>query len=414
MTKKWLKYLFAILFMALLMITDKIIVNADTFNYEFYTARGYFYDTGSIYQRQDYIDQSPNVDHILTLDIHDTETINNSIYPLSFIDLTSFDSNFQTCEEDGCNIAFNIPIIEFSSYCVNDNCGLNDFIYDYRDNPTGSLCLNSYNPTCNIKATDLPDYFEYDSSFIYLYSFLTGDSNLLFRDVHGTLQYADASLDLSNVYLALYSNSTTSRVFVYTYDTNNSPQVFDGIYLKGIVYGDMFSSFYSLRLIFNYPYALNPYDFHFRMNFTNFNCNTAVNGVIPDFPERPSISLDEFLSDDEIDDTPIGSFFDNLTERFNNNAILDLFNIIINYYDTLSDSLSSTTCSSVNLGSLYGTNLVLPCFKLSDYLGNDLTTIIDYLLVFGFLFKIRHYLFKLWSDIVNLRLSKEGCDNSDV
>lgn len=60
--------------------------------------------------------------------------------------------------------------------------------------------------------------------------------------------------------------------------------------------------------------------------------------------------------------------------------ITDLLNMPYNLVNRYLTGLNGS-CSSINLGSLYGTNLILPCIDLEDILGSSLWSVIDILFV---------------------------------
>lgn len=62
-----------------------------------------------------------------------------------------------------------------------------------------------------------------------------------------------------------------------------------------------------------------------------------------------------------------------------------------------------TSCSTLNLGSLFGTNLTLPCINISDYLGSTLTTTIDLLFSGFMILSMAKKLIKIFNDFTNLK-----------
>lgn len=63
-------------------------------------------------------------------------------------------------------------------------------------------------------------------------------------------------------------------------------------------------------------------------------------------------------------------------------------------------------CSNYNLGSLYGTNLVLPCINIQSFLGSTLWDIIDYLVSGMLIFAISKKFVNIFDDLTNLRTNQ--------
>lgn len=66
----------------------------------------------------------------------------------------------------------------------------------------------------------------------------------------------------------------------------------------------------------------------------------------------------------------------------------------------------SGSCQAYNLGSLYGTNLTLPCINISNYLGSTLWGIIDVLMSGFLIYGIGKKFVKVFNDFTNLKDSQ--------
>lgn len=90
-----------------------------------------------------------------------------------------------------------------------------------------------------------------------------------------------------------------------------------------------------------------------------------------------------------------------LEYTFPNSPITSIILLPVTLLNKVYDT-SSNQCTAYNLGSLLGTRLVLPCFTLSTYLGNDITLIIDSIfsifLIYNLLMKIIRYVEK-WTSL---------------
>ena len=85
---------------------------------------------------------------------------------------------------------------------------------------------------------------------------------------------------------------------------------------------------------------------------------------------------DNLLDDEPVEQSVIDDFLDGIGLNLDDTPISDLLlmplNLIQAYYDGMSD-----TCSNFNLGSLFGTELFMPCIDLESILGSNLWTLID-------------------------------------
>lgn len=114
-------------------------------------------------------------------------------------------------------------------------------------------------------------------------------------------------------------------------------------------------------------------------------------------------NINDTLNDDTID-SPSDMLEDFEDLLPSNGVITQLLALPITWYQKILNSLSGT-CQSFNLGSLYGTNLIMPCIELSDYLGSTLVNTID-LMITGFF--ILHIARKMIKAFENFTSMKEG------
>ena len=63
----------------------------------------------------------------------------------------------------------------------------------------------------------------------------------------------------------------------------------------------------------------------------------------------------------------------------------------------------NSTCSPYNLGNLYGTDIILPCINVSNYLGSTLWGVIDILFSGLMIFAMGKKFVKIFNDFTNLR-----------
>lgn len=112
-------------------------------------------------------------------------------------------------------------------------------------------------------------------------------------------------------------------------------------------------------------------------------------------------NINDTLEDDDIDNpsSMIEDFEDMLPT---NGTITSLIALPITLYQKILNSINGT-CSSFNLGSLYGTNIIMPCIELSDYLGNTLVNTIDLMMSGFFILAISKKMIKAFNNFTSMR-----------
>lgn len=107
------------------------------------------------------------------------------------------------------------------------------------------------------------------------------------------------------------------------------------------------------------------------------------------------------------DDTTDSQFQDSTMNNINsqlasNNVISDLLLLPVNMYQNILNSVNGT-CTPFNLGSLFGTNLVMPCIQPQSYLGSSLYSVIDILFCGFFILAIRKKFVDIFNNMTNLK-----------
>lgn len=109
--------------------------------------------------------------------------------------------------------------------------------------------------------------------------------------------------------------------------------------------------------------------------YFRFTSNYTSNLPIYELCTNGNQALEDTLTDESgVADSDISDLFGDLQES--NSPISDLLTLPITLLEAYLTGFDST-CSSYNLGSLYGTNLVLPCINIPDYIGSSLWSVID-------------------------------------
>lgn len=122
------------------------------------------------------------------------------------------------------------------------------------------------------------------------------------------------------------------------------------------------------------------------------NSINNVNGSIND--------LNGTINNDNVDDpsSSINQFKDKIAT---NGVITQLVGLPVTLFTKVLNSVNGT-CSSYNLGSLFGTDLVLPCVNIETYLGSSLWGVIDVLISGLFVYTISKKFIKVFENMSSM------------
>lgn len=104
---------------------------------------------------------------------------------------------------------------------------------------------------------------------------------------------------------------------------------------------------------------------------------------------------DSSISNDKITDIT------NIDTNTSNTPVSDFITLPITLLNKYNSSMNSS-CSSINLGSLLGTNLIFPCINLEQRLGSNLWNIIDKLFSFFMVFNIAMFCVSIFERLTSL------------
>lgn len=109
------------------------------------------------------------------------------------------------------------------------------------------------------------------------------------------------------------------------------------------------------------------------------------------------------LNDDTIDDSNTTGTLKDLSENLPTNSVIsDLLLLPVSLFQNIVNSINGT-CSAFNLGSLYGSNLTLPCINIESLIGSTLWSIIDILFCGAFVLVIRKKFVDIFHNLTDLR-----------
>lgn len=111
--------------------------------------------------------------------------------------------------------------------------------------------------------------------------------------------------------------------------------------------------------------------------------------------------LDDTLNDSSVDSSD--STINNLKSKIPTNSVIsDLLLLPVRFLQNFVNALGSS-CSQFNLGSLYGTNLYMPCINIESYLGSAIWTTIDLIISGLFVYKLRKKFIEIYQNLTNLK-----------
>lgn len=118
-------------------------------------------------------------------------------------------------------------------------------------------------------------------------------------------------------------------------------------------------------------------------------------------------ALKDSMNDDSIDSSDQNSKINTIKNSgYNNASISDIVLLPVTLLNSAVTGLSSNSCSPINLGALYGTNLTLPCItstNMQTWLSSSVYTLIDVLMSFCVILGIRKLVLKIYNTIIYLR-----------
>lgn len=111
-------------------------------------------------------------------------------------------------------------------------------------------------------------------------------------------------------------------------------------------------------------------------------------------------SLNDTLNDSSIDSSD--DTINNLKDKIPTNSVIsDLLLLPVRFLQNFVNALGSS-CSSFSLGSLYGTELFMPCINIENYLGSGIWTAIDLIISGMFIYSLRKKFIEIYENLTNL------------
>ena len=171
-------------------------------------------------------------------------------------------------------------------------------------------------------------------------------------------------------------------------------------YISSIRFMTAFTGGTGLDHTYNgsYNFFITAMNYNIR-DYTGTQDGIGGSGSGPEDPDP-----DDPMTDDNIDlQFQNGTLNDINGQLASNNVISDLLLLPVRMYQAILNSLGSNSCQAFNLGSLYGTNLVLPCIQVQNYVGSTLWTTIDLIFCGIFILAIRKKFVDIFNNMTSLK-----------
>lgn len=113
--------------------------------------------------------------------------------------------------------------------------------------------------------------------------------------------------------------------------------------------------------------------------------------------------VNDTLNDDTIDSSNTTGTLKDLSNNLPTNLVIsDLLLLPVTLFQNVLNSVNGS-CVAFNLGSLYGSNLTLPCINIESVIGSTLWSIIDILFCGAFVLVIRKKFVDIFHNLTDLR-----------
>lgn len=163
----------------------------------------------------------------------------------------------------------------------------------------------------------------------------------------------------------------------------------------------------NLGLQFNTQLFSNTdYNTYFRLFSITYSDTLSYSDI--DLTNQEDINdsvnkVDDTLNDDSIDSTNTTDTLSGLSDNLPTNSVIsDLLLLPVRLFQNVLNSINAS-CTTFNLGSLYGSNLTLPCINIESLVGSTLWSVIDILFCGAFVLVIRKKFVDIFEGLTNLK-----------
>lgn len=210
--------------------------------------------------------------------------------------------------------------------------------------------------------------------------------------------------DGTRIYLGMisyiFTSPATAKSFIGVMNSSSyrqGYQIFGGAYVEQLADSKTYS-------------GLSAQDMHNILNHSGLASASSVQEVQRSIQEVKQELSKVADSVDNVNDTLNNSTVDSSDNTINNlknqiptnSVISDLLLLPVRFLQNFVSALGSS-CSQFSLGSLYGTNLYMPCINIENYLGSGIWTTIDLIISGLFIYALRKKFIEIYENLTNLR-----------
>lgn len=308
------------------------------------------------------------------------------------IDTTNAIKDFHFCNIDG-SCSFNVSPSKVDFY---DGLTLFHGATFNKQTLMVQFNFNSSNFS-SLKDNDTLSFYLYDGRSEFMYSNFTNDLGV-------SDQYSINGSNFGALPLVTWSDKLcTTNIYGYTGNDQG-----DGSFEKR----------FFITCPFSESSSLNPYmRIFYRSNNTTASARVAISNNILVTPSSQTTiqdieqgvgdlnqgvnDLNDNLTNDNIDSSD--STINNLKDKIPTNSVIsDLLLLPVRFLQNFVNALSSS-CSNFSLGSLYGTELFMPCINIENYLGSGIWTTIDLIISGLFIYSLRKKFIEIYENLTNLQ-----------
>lgn len=294
-------------------------------------------------------------------------------------------------------IYFLIPLFLFiprvNAQIVDYDISLNGSALTTRGYKT--IPANSY-ATMTITATNTTSsgYFRVQTCF---------DANVTAYYLSNTSYFSDPLVVRTKVpctyYNSTYKGGTVTN-FYFNYDVSASGATSFTTSFNFLNFGG------SLGLL-SVASSDTPFDVSAGLDYSNTNVDVDIDtSGIEQKQAQTNQKLDDIddtLNDDTIDSSNTTGTLEDLSGDLPTNSVIsDLLLLPVRLFQNVINSINGS-CVAFNLGSLYGSNLTLPCINIESLIGSTLWSIIDILFCGAFVLVIRKKFVDIFHNLTDLR-----------
>lgn len=291
--------------------------------------------------------------------------------------------------------------------------------YAFSDSSQSALnwSFNSFQQLCQIGRGSMPSTFTFITFRVVNYTFIKGNIYSIvfsFTDTNAAWNIDPQSAANQNMpwYRILTSKADPRDKIMYLTIVFEATENYSGT-ANFVFYTDPISTsdFASLTEHFYTPYITSvpsiPDNSAQLNNIRNLQENTlnsvqSVQGQVSQVQTEVN-NIDDTLNDDTIDDSNTTGTLEDLSEDLPTNSVIsDLLLLPVRLFQNIVNSINGS-CSPFNLGSLYGSNLTLPCINIESLIGSALWSVIDILFCGAFILIIRKKFVDIFHNLTDLR-----------